>query len=173
MLQIAALPSHMEAVLEIRIHLSVPQYRLRCNSLLRSRRHLSPSNGSISGFEKVIWKCGYARTHIHTQHRAQQWITLAFSGVWRDWEPSLLQKRSSFQCAERKEKKQEQEFNLLCWLLEMFHVDWNVYHYVASKMGSHKHLCNFITLSRTDGNTSLRSNLGLSQLSMTHWCIVF
>lgn len=69
-----ALPSHVKATQEIRTNLPTkqkaaepePQERLRCNSPLRSERHLFPSNGSISGFEKVIWKTRHARTHSCT-----------------------------------------------------------------------------------------------------------
>lgn len=58
-----------------------PQKRLRCNSPLRSERHLFPGNGSISGFEKVIWKHGHAHTHSYTtqsmavNHSGFSWYT--------------------------------------------------------------------------------------------------
>lgn len=47
----------------------VPRQRLRWNSPLRFELHLFPSNGSISGFEKVIWKHEHVRTHSHTGKR--------------------------------------------------------------------------------------------------------
>lgn len=84
-----ALPSHVKATQEIRTNLPTkqkaaepePQERLRCNSPLRSERHLFPSNGSISGFEKVIWKTR-ARTHTfmhNTKYGSESlWLFLVY-----------------------------------------------------------------------------------------------
>lgn len=74
--QIIVLPSCVRAKQDTKMippkkqHLSVcPRWRLRCNSPLGCERRLFPSNGSISGLQKVIWKTrACTRTHTFTRN---------------------------------------------------------------------------------------------------------
>lgn len=178
MSQIPALPSHVKAIHEIKDE-SACKGKKRKEKHLRSchsrdwdvthRLDLSgvsfPVMAPSLGLKRLSGNAGM-HAHIHTQHKAWQWITLAFPAIWRDWEHTPLQEKIILQCPERTDKiilnkTRIHEFNILCRLLETFYH----HHHEARTVSAHKHLWKFTTSLKTDENMKLWTS------HWPHWCI--
>lgn len=81
------------------------RWRLRWNSLLGSERRLLPTNGSVSGFEKVIWRGREKRGCTYADQGADQWVTPAFLASWRYWKRPLFHKITSQIMPQRPERE--------------------------------------------------------------------
>lgn len=85
------------------------RWRLRWNSLLGSERRLLPTNGSVSGFEKVIWRGREKRGCTYADQGADQWVTPAFLASWRYWKRPLFHKITSQIMPQRPEREPERD----------------------------------------------------------------